>query len=315
MAQDADLDGVLMDFQMPEMDGYTATRLLRQNPKWAKLPVIAMTANAMSGDRERVLEAGTNDFISKPIHVQDMFQTIARWVTPARRLQPAITGAPVVPDAFVAAGPPVTALPAELAGIQQDVGLARAAGRTDLYLKMLLRFRQTHLHFDAEFQTALRGDPHAATRLAHTLKGTAGTVGALALESLAADLEGACTRSATSQVLAPLHSRFVLELQRVQIALGGLQAKPIEQTANAWDPDLMRQQLQALMAQTQASESEASDLALHLLERARGSPLATELRAASQALDQFDFDLAESLIGQALQSLEDQSPNRAQLIA
>jgi PAS domain S-box-containing protein len=78
LAQDADFDGVLMDCQMPEMDGYTATRLLRQNPAWAHLPVIAMTANAMSGDRERVLEAGMNDFISKPIHVQDMFQTIAR---------------------------------------------------------------------------------------------------------------------------------------------------------------------------------------------------------------------------------------------
>jgi hypothetical protein len=77
----------------------------------------------------------------------------------------------------------------------------------------------------------------------------------------------------------------------------------------------MRQQLQALMAQTQASEGEASELAQQLLEHARGSPLATELRAVSNALEQYDFDKAESLLTQALQSLEALAPARAQRVA
>jgi len=76
-------DLVLMDCQMPVMDGYAATRALRQNPRWRALPVIAMTANAMVGDRERVMEAGMNDHIAKPIKIEEMFATLARWILPA----------------------------------------------------------------------------------------------------------------------------------------------------------------------------------------------------------------------------------------
>ncbi|HSI59978.1 MAG TPA: response regulator [Ideonella sp.] len=76
-------DGVLMDCQMPVMDGYAATRALRQRPQWHELPVIAMTANAMVGDRDKVLAAGMNDHVAKPIKVDELFATLARWVHPA----------------------------------------------------------------------------------------------------------------------------------------------------------------------------------------------------------------------------------------
>ena len=75
-------DAVLMDCQMPVMDGYEASRRIRQNPAWGHLPVIAMTANAMLGDRERTLAAGMNDYIAKPIEVTEMFSTLARWIAP-----------------------------------------------------------------------------------------------------------------------------------------------------------------------------------------------------------------------------------------
>src|SRR5471032_1713082 len=77
----ADYDGVLMDCQMPVMDGYDATRKLREDARYAGLPVIAMTANAMVGDKEKCLAAGMNDFIAKPIDVAQLFTTLARWVT------------------------------------------------------------------------------------------------------------------------------------------------------------------------------------------------------------------------------------------
>jgi CheY-like chemotaxis protein len=81
--KDPNFDGVLMDCQMPIMDGYTATRAIRKLPQFAKLPIIAMTANAMAGDREKVIEAGMWDHIAKPLNVQAMFGTIAKWIKPA----------------------------------------------------------------------------------------------------------------------------------------------------------------------------------------------------------------------------------------
>jgi len=84
LAKDSRFDAVLMDCQMPVMDGYTATRAIRANPAWKDIPVIAMTANAMVGDREKVLQAGMCDHIAKPLNVEAMFTTLARWIKPAQ---------------------------------------------------------------------------------------------------------------------------------------------------------------------------------------------------------------------------------------
>ena len=86
-------DGVLMDCQMPVMDGYDTTRALRAQPRFETLPVIAMTANAMAGDREKTIAAGMNDYIAKPIDVDEMFQTMARWISPAQPLSGAVSDA------------------------------------------------------------------------------------------------------------------------------------------------------------------------------------------------------------------------------
>ncbi|MDB5896327.1 MAG: hypothetical protein JWQ88_3858, partial [Rhodoferax sp.] len=99
------VDAVLMDCQMPVMDGYTATRLLREDPRFAKLPIIAMTANAMSQDRERVLAVGMNDHITKPLDVAAMFATIARWVPGPRVADGDASGAEA---ADASAAPPST---------------------------------------------------------------------------------------------------------------------------------------------------------------------------------------------------------------
>jgi CheY-like chemotaxis protein len=77
-------DCVLMDCQMPRMDGYTATRIIRSNPRWQHLPIIAMTASALVSDREHALSAGMNDHVPKPLDVQQMYQVISRWVSVAR---------------------------------------------------------------------------------------------------------------------------------------------------------------------------------------------------------------------------------------
>jgi len=179
-------DAVLMDCQMPVMDGYTATRALRQQPRLQALPVIAMTANAMVGDRADVLAAGMNDHIAKPIVVDEMFATLARWVKPAR------------PAAVAGDGRPVTDTPPfEAEGIDTRSGLANVGGDDELYRRMLGLFIDREADFAQRFHAArAAGDSGDARRAAHDLKAQAGMLGMHGLEHAAADLERACVDGA-----------------------------------------------------------------------------------------------------------------------
>ena len=128
LAGDHRFDGILMDCQMPVMDGFTAAREIRRNAGLADLPIIAMTANVMAGDREKILAAGMVDHIAKPIDTDRMFETIARWITPAR---------PTAAVANVAAASSLVTF--ELRGIDTAAGLATTMNNHALYLSLLLK--------------------------------------------------------------------------------------------------------------------------------------------------------------------------------
>lgn len=177
-------DGVLMDCQMPEMDGYEATRALRRHVQWRDLPVIAMTANAMIGDRDKALAAGMNDHIVKPIKVDEMFATLARWVRPPSNGRA---------DDRPAAKGSFDALP----GIDTHGALVRLDGDERLYRRLLGMFRDRESGFAGNFRAACAaGDMAQAARLAHDLKSVSGTLGAMPLCSAAEALELACRQGA-----------------------------------------------------------------------------------------------------------------------
>ncbi|WP_341889401.1 response regulator [Variovorax sp. YR752] len=177
-----DFDLVLMDCQMPVMDGYAATRVLRQQARWRDLPVIAMTANAMVGDREKVLATGMNDHVAKPIKVDELFATLSRWIRPAAR------------------------------GI--DLDAARTAlGDAALYARIAGMFVERESGFVDRFTAARSAADHAAmSRLAHDLKSLAATLGAHVLSQAAAALEQACA-DPTSAGLDALLERVGMELE------------------------------------------------------------------------------------------------------
>src|SRR4029079_11888992 len=167
LARDGGFDGVLMDCQMPVMDGYAATREIRRNPAFDGLPVIAMTANAMAGDREKALEAGMCDHIAKPLDVRTMYSTSARWIRPRAAVAPK----PVA--ATIGASAPV-GLP-DLPGIDVAAGLATTLQNEISSLRLWRKSLESQRSFAAQFRDARAGtDPSAPARLAHTLKGTAG---------------------------------------------------------------------------------------------------------------------------------------------
>jgi len=167
-------DGVLMDCQMPVMDGYEATRALRLRPGQEDLPVIAMTANAMAGEREKVLAAGMNDYIAKPIVVDELFATLARWLRP-RQVE--------TPDATMPEMPP---------DLDKSAALAALGGDEELYQRLLGMFREREAGFETRLRDARsQHDAEAAIRCVHDLKSVAGALGMTALRRAAEALETA----------------------------------------------------------------------------------------------------------------------------
>ncbi|WP_018989337.1 response regulator [Aromatoleum toluclasticum] len=301
LARDARFDGILMDCQMPVMDGYTATREIRSNPAWAKLPVLAMTANTMAGDRDKAIAAGMDDHIAKPLDVVGMFVTLAKWIRPAAAASataaalPAVLAAPATSEKGAPALPP-------LPGIDVGAGLATTMDNHKLYLRMLMRFRDTQSRFAEQFAAAQADpDPAAAVRAAHTLKGNAGNIGARDVQTAAEALEHACRDKLPTAQLTPLLDWTLAELAPV---IDGLQQLgptepaplPAGQIATTIDAVSLQQDIERLRSLLEDNDPDAADAATTLTERTAGTPLAPALKQVATSVAAYDFDKAlESL--------------------
>jgi CheY-like chemotaxis protein len=216
LEQDQAFACVLMDCQMPVMDGYTATQRIRANPSTHAIPVIAMTASAMKGDREKALAAGMDDYISKPLNVASMFTILGKWIQPLGRATTPIE-APA-PSNEPAALPP-------LPGIDVDAGMAVCMSNLQLYTKMLGMFRTQAEAFEAEFAARQEaGDTVAMIRLAHTLKGTAGNIGATGVQSAAEALQLSCQQGLAAAQISVQLNALVDQLSLVISSLRSIEA-------------------------------------------------------------------------------------------
>ncbi|MDD5297933.1 MAG: response regulator [Rhodocyclaceae bacterium] len=286
-------DLILMDCQMPVMDGYTATRTLRENPAWRGLPVIALTANAMAEDQERCFAAGMNAHVAKPIRMEALYERM-RQCLPHAVLAPTIA-----PPASEAAGD--TALPL-FPGINLELGLAHVGGRHPLLLRVFKRFRDKHgRHFESEFRDALAvGDWKAAGRHAHSLKGVAHTLGASDLGDAANLLELAADGHDREQCAALL-PEVLAQLERV---MGGLENLDSLLVAGAPAP-IGTEKPEALPMLARLADmlgqrdTEAAELAQKLSPHFAGARQAEAWEAVVQAIEGYDFPLATA----ALESL------------
>lgn len=178
-------DMVLMDLQMPVMDGYTAAKTIRKNKEFDSLPIIAMTADAMSGVEDKVLSIGMNAYVTKPIDVEQLYKTIIKWSDPEQ-----IKKRQGSREVKQAEEPAEIILP-EIPGIDMENGLKRVAGNKKLYLKILLQFSESNRDFKDEVLNAIEIKDHElAVRTAHSMKGVSGNLGATQLFQETKILEG-----------------------------------------------------------------------------------------------------------------------------
>ncbi|MBF0384120.1 MAG: response regulator, partial [Magnetococcales bacterium] len=185
---ESEYDVVLMDIQMPEMDGHTATKRIRADDRFSQLSIIAMTAHAMTGDREKSLASGMNDHISKPIDKKQLFASLVKWIPVKKRAKPSLPAKKPAIDKSLQ-------LPTELAGIDMVSALERVNQNHKLFRSVLNEFHRDFANSAKEIRSLLEGkrqsDRETAKELAHTIKGMAGNLSAKKLYDVVFELETA----------------------------------------------------------------------------------------------------------------------------
>lgn len=281
-------DAVLMDIQMPEMDGLTATQKIRQDERFKQLPILAMTAHAMKGEAEKSIAAGMNEHITKPIDPLVLYSALIRHIKKANiemRASPAASS-----DLMIA-------------GVDTTDGLYRVGGKKESYLKLLRSYAAVYKNIEMEGGKIVEaGDVKAIDAYIHTLSGITGNIGAKEIHGLLAPLaaklhklkneEEARLTQEDTVALNELFASVATLIGHIEISLDQQSTK--QSTKKEIDEESLRKSWSELLLHTRANDATAADIGQQLLNEFNlDIETGLKLKRAIQALESFEFEEAE----------------------
>lgn len=288
-------DIVLMDLQMPVMDGYTATRTIREFKEYDDLPIVAMTADAMTGIREKCFDAGMQDFVTKPIDPDEVFGALVKWIKPGERVMVAERSekAPVKEE---------IELPVFI-NIDVDDALRRLGGNKELFLNLIEKFYSKNQDLIDQISDAInKKDQERAVRLVHTMKGVAGNLGATGLYAAAVDVESKLNDSIdvdSGIILREFAGELSLALGEIGTWLS-LSKSTVPRSVSAGEGKLEIEKVKSLILELMELVEE-NDLGSgkkleELMHLSEGTELNEDLRTVSKLLQEYDFDGALAML-------------------
>ncbi|MFA6138066.1 MAG: response regulator [Sulfurimonas sp.] len=293
--QITEYDGVLMDCQMPVMDGFESTRLIRKIPRLSNLPILAMTANAMAGDKEKCIECGMNDHIAKPIDVAHMFLTMAQWIKP--KSVEVSTDEPTQEK--------TTNDMLQIEGMDIKSALGRVAGNEKLLRKLLVRFLETQSDVIVRINRAIQNnDIQTAMREAHTIKGLAGNIGADLLFKHAQELERVLKDGESDTINSCLEltkNELSKIMQRISVAIG--EPMQIITAPSDIDMEALTDALKKLDKLLKELDAEAATAEEELFDSLVALGHGVSIKKIKKAIDKFEFEDARELLAQILSKL------------
>ncbi|MBF0399534.1 MAG: response regulator [Magnetococcales bacterium] len=308
MAAACDYDAILMDIQMPGMDGYEATRRIRQHPSWTERPIIAMTAHALFDDQEHCLAVGMNDHIGKPIDKKNLYKVLLRWVrvVEGERQRNALP-LPIETEERIAL------IPEQLPGIDVVDGLNRTGGNHRLYRSLLQEFVQDFAAIPQQVRQLLEGkrrdDITLAGQRVHAMRGVAGNLAAHGLFQAAQLLEQAIRVEKRSDWPALLDTlEHAMQQVETSIRTLPLLATPVEERAGEAAGPMDRVMITPLLSQLAKLIDEGNIEVFSCVEqlkpRLRGGGVEHEMKQMDACLEQFNFEGAWEFLTAIAQRLE-----------